>query len=250
MRIQTSPMKSATKPLNITKNSFHWKHYEGEIILLNVRWYCSYGLSYRDLVEMMEERGLNLVHTTIMRWVHQYAPQIDRKIRPHLKRTGKSWRVDETYIKVKGKWTYLYRAVDKEGKTLDFVLRAKRDAKAASRFFKKTLKVNYTQSPRVINVDKNPALSCAIEYLKTDDLLPVKTVLRQVKFLNNIVEQDHRFIKKITKPVLGFQSCRTASRTLCGIEAMHMIRKGQIKRAVIGDETRTQFINKLFGLAS
>jgi IS6 family transposase len=185
-----------------------------------------------------------------MRWVHQYAPQIDKKIRPHLKRTGKSWRVDETYIKVKGKWTYLYRAVDKEGNTLDFMLRAKRDAKAASRFFKKTLKANHTQTPRVINVDKNPALSCAIGNLKTDGLLPVKTVLRQVKFLNNIVEQDHRFIKKITKPALGFQSCRTASRTLCGIEAMHMIRKGQIKRAVIGNETRAQFINKWFGLAS
>jgi IS6 family transposase len=151
-------MKSTQKPLNPTKNPFRWKHYEGEIILLNVRWYCSYGLSYRNLVEMMEERGLNLAHTTIMRWVHQYAPEIDKKIRPHLKRTGKSWRVDETYIKVKGKWTYLYRAVDKEGNTLDFVLRAKRDAKAASRFFKKTLQTS--QTPRVINVDKNPALSC------------------------------------------------------------------------------------------
>ena len=197
---------------------------------------------------MMEERGLSLVYTTIMRWVHQYAPEIDKKIRPHLKRTGKYWRVDETYIKVKGKWTYLYRAVDKEGNTLDFVLRAKRDAKAASRFFKKTLQTS--QTPRVINVDKNPALSCAIGNLKNDDLLPAKTALRQVKFLNHIVEQDHRFIKKITKPALGFQSCRTASRTLCGIEAMHMIRKGQIKRAVIGDETRAQFINTLFGLAS
>jgi transposase-like protein len=243
-------MKSAQKPLNPTKNSFHWKHYEGEIILLNVRWYSSYDLSYRDLVEMMGERCLNLAHTTIMRWVHQYAPEIDKKIRPYLKRTGKSWRVDETYIKVKGKWTYLYRAVDKEGNTLDFVLRAKRDAKAASRFFKKTLKANHTQTPRVINVDKNPALSCAIDNLKNDDFLPTKTVFRQVKFLNNIVEQDHRFIKKITKPALGFQSCRTAPRTLCGIEVMHMIRKGQIKRAVIGDETRAQFINKLFGLAS
>jgi transposase-like protein len=243
-------MKSAQKSLNPTNNSFHWKHYEGEIILLNVRWYCSYGLSYRNLVEMMEERGLNLAHTTIMRWVHQYAPKIDKKVRPHLKRTGKSWRVDETYIKVKGKWTYLYRAVDKEGNTLDFMLRAKRDALAACRFFRKTLKANHTQTPRVINVDKNPALSCAIGNLKTKDLLPVKTVLRQVKFLNNIVEQDHRFIKRIIKPALGFKSCRTASKTLCGIEIMHMIQKGQIKRAAIGDGTRAQFINKLFGLAS
>ena len=108
----------------------------------------------------MEERGLDLAHTTIMRWVHEYAPQIDKKIRPYLKRTCDSWRVDETYIKANGKWTYLYyRAVDKEGNTLDFLLRAKRDVKAASRFFKKVLKAKRTQTPRVINVDKNPALS-------------------------------------------------------------------------------------------
>lgn len=232
------------------KNEFKWKHFSGELILLNVRCYCSYGLSYRNLVEMMEDRGLDLTHTTIMRWVHQYAPEINKRIRPHLKRTNKSWRVDETYIKVKGKWVYLYRAVDKEGKTLDFVLRVHRDAKAAMRFFRKTLDANHTQTPRVINVDKNPALSCAIAKLKKDGFLPSKTVLRQVKYLNNIVEQDHRFIKKITKPCLGFQSIRTASKTLCGIEAMHMIHKEQIRRSEIGDKTRAQFIGKLFGLAS
>jgi transposase-like protein len=140
--------------------------------------------------------------------------------------------------------------VDKEGNTLDFMLRAKRDAKAASRFFRKTLNANHTQDPRVINVDKNPALSCAIGNLKVDDSLLLRTILRQVKFLNNIVEQDHRYIKKITKPALGFQSRRTASKTLCGIEAMNMIRKDQVKRAALGDGTRAQFINKLFGLAS
>ena len=123
---------------------------------------------------MMEERGLILVHTTIMRWVHQYAPQIDTKIRPHLKRSDKSWPVDETYIKVKGKWTYLQRAVDKDGNTLDFLLGAERDAKAASRFFKKVLKANHTQTPRLINVDKNPALSCSLEQLKREGILPKK----------------------------------------------------------------------------
>jgi transposase, IS6 family len=114
------------------ESPFHGRHVVGEIILLNVRWTCSYGLSYRNLVEMMAERGLDLVHTTIMRWVHDYVPQIDKKIKPYLKRTCDSWRVDEAYIKVKGKWTYLYRAVDKEGNTLDFLLHAKRDAKATS----------------------------------------------------------------------------------------------------------------------
>lgn len=172
---------------------------------------------------MLEERGLDLAYTTIMRWVHEYAPEIDKKVRPYLKRTGKSWKVDETYVKVKGKWTYLYRAVDKEGATLDFLLRAKLEAKALTRFFKKALGVSHTQRPRVINVDKNPALSCAINNLKELGTLPRKTVLRQVKFLNNMVEQDHRFIKKIAKPCLGFQSCRTASKTLAGIESMHMM---------------------------
>ena len=233
-----------------TENPFHWKHYEGEIILLNVRWYCSYGLSYRNLVEMMEERGLDLAHTTIMRWVHEYAPQIDKKIRPYLKRTCDSWRVDETYIKVKGKWTYLYRAVDKEGNTLDFLLRAKRDAKAASRFFKKVLKAKHTQTPRVINVDKNPALSCSLEQLKEEGLLPKKMLIRPVKYLNNIIEQDHRFIKKVTKPCLGFKTIRTATKTISGIEAMHILWKGQLRRSFSAGLSRAQIVNKLFGLSA
>ena len=233
-----------------SEKPFHWKHYEGEIILLNVRWYCSYGLSYRNLVEMMAERGLDLVHTTIMRWVHEYAPQLDKKIRPYMKRTCDSWRVDETYIKVKGKWTYLYRAVDKEGNTLDFLLRATRDAKAASRFFKKVLKADHTQTPRVINVDKNPALSCSLEQLKNEGFLPKEMEIRPVKYLNNIVEQDHRFIKKVTKPCLGFQSIRTASKTISGIEAMHILWKGQLRRNFSTGLSRAQIVNKLFGLTA
>jgi transposase-like protein len=243
-------MKSNKKSLKSSQNPFHWKHYESEIILLNVRWYCSYGLSYRNLAEMMEERGMNLHHTTIMRWVHEYAPQIDKKIRPHLKRTDKSWRVDETYIKVKGKWTYLYRAVDKNGNTLDFLLRAKRDAKAASRFFRKVLKANHTQTPQVINIDKNPALSCSLEQLKSEGVLTEQMEIRPVKYLNNIVEQDHRFIKKVTKPCLGFQSVRTASKTISGIEAMHMLWKGQLQRSFSAGLSRAQIVNKLFGLAA
>ena len=202
------------------------------------------------MVEMMEERGLDLAHTTIMRWVHEYAPQIDKKIRPHLKRTDKSWRMDETYVKVKGKWTYLYRAVDKHGNTLDFLLRAKRDAKATTRFFKKVLKAKHTQTPRVINIDKNPALSCSLEQLKSDAVFPGKMEIRPVKYLNNIVEQDHRFIKKITKPCLGFQSIRTASKTISGIEAMHMFWKGQLRRSFAAGLSRAQIVNKLFVLTA
>ena len=199
---------------------------------------------------MMEERGLILVHTTIMRWVHQYAPQIDTKIRPHLKRGDKSWPVDETYIKVKGKWTYLQRAVDKDGNTLDFLLGAERDAKAASRFFKKVLKANHTQTPRLINVDKNPALSCSLEQLKREGVLPKKMEIRPVKYLNNIVEQDHRFIKKVTKPCLGFQSIQTAAKTISGIEARHILWKGQLGRSFSVGLSPAQIVNKLFGLTA
>ena len=125
----------------MTSNSFKWKHYQSEIILLCVRWYLKYPLSYRNLVGMMKERRLHISHTTIMRWVHQYGPEIEKKIRKHLKATNDSWRIDETYIKVQGKWMYLYRAVDSNGDTIDFMLSTKRDAKAAKRFFDKGFKV-------------------------------------------------------------------------------------------------------------
>ncbi|MGF2715745.1 IS6 family transposase, partial [Bacillus cereus] len=125
------------------ENLFKWKHYQPELILLTVRWYLRYNLSFRNLVEMMEERGLSIAHTTIMRWVHQYGPQLEEKVRHHLKSTNDSWRVDETYIKVKGQWMYLYRAVDSEGNTIDFYLSKSRDKQAAKRFFKKALAFSY-----------------------------------------------------------------------------------------------------------
>jgi IS6 family transposase len=133
-------------------NSFKWKHYEGEIILLNVRWYLKYALSYRNLKEMMAEREVKVDHTTIMRWVHQYSSEIEKKIRRHLRPTNDSWRVDETYIKVKGKWKYFYRAVDSNGDTIDFMLSSKRNLNAAKRFFKKALSSNHNQIPKVITV--------------------------------------------------------------------------------------------------
>jgi len=159
---------------------FKWRHFQAEIILLNVRWYCRYGLSYRDLEEMMQERGVEVDHLTINRWVLKYAPELDKRIRPHLRGTNDSWRVDETYIKVKGRWKYLYRAVDSEGNTLGFLLRARRDATAAERFLRKTLNASHTQFPRVINVDKNAAYPAAVDDLKADEQLPETTELRQV----------------------------------------------------------------------
>ncbi len=145
-----------------------------------------------------------------------------------MKLTNDSWRVDETYIEVKGEWKYLYRAVDSQGNTLDFMLSAFRDARAVERFFRKALKSSHNQAPRVINVDKNAAYLPAIDKLKADQTLPKTTELRRVKYLNNMVEQDHRFIKRLVNPGMGFGSFNTARRTLKGYEAMNMIRKGQI----------------------
>lgn len=166
-----------------TKSPFKWRHYLPEIILLCVRWYLRYPLSYRDLAEMMAERGLTIAHTTIYRWVMVYGPQINKRCRKHLKTTNNSWKVDETYIKVKGKWKYLYRVIDKEGNTIEFLLSAKRNAKAATRFFKKARNSWHSVNPRVINTDKDKAYPKAIEDLTESEILPQSTEHRAVKYL-------------------------------------------------------------------
>jgi transposase-like protein len=201
-------------------------------------------------VEMMEERGLSMAHTTIMRWVHQYGPEMDKRIRRQLKKTNDSWRVDETYIKVKGQWMYLYRAVDSEGNTIDFYLSKTRDHKAAKRFFKKALRSFHVSMPRVITVDKNPAYPIAIEELKNEKKMPVGIQVRKVKYLNNVIEQDHRFIKKRVRSMLGLKSFHTATYILSGIEVMHMIKKKQVHQGVKSAQNQKEFIHKLFGLAS
>jgi len=197
---------------------------------------------------MMIERGVKVYHTTIMRWVHQYSPEIEKKIRRHLRPTNDSWRVDETYIKVQGKWKYFYRAVDSNGETIDFMLSSKRDRKAAKRFFKKALSSNHNQIPRVITVDKNPAYPPAIDKLKNENNLFTNVEIRQVRYLNNIIEQDHRSIKRIVNPMLGFQSFRSANKTLKGIEAMSMIKKGQINDLNYSVFNEVKYINQLFGI--
>ena len=248
------------------KQPFKWRHFQQEIILLNVRWYLRYPLSYRNLEEMMLERGLDVDHSTIGRWVLAYSPEIDERTRRHLKLTNDSWKVDETYVKVNGEWKYLYRAVDSESNTLDFMLSARRNKKAAKRFwlrpyaeetsaravrfFKKVLKARHNRQPRVINVDKNAAYPPAIKELKSEKVLEEKSKLRQVKYLNNRVEQDHRGVKRITNAGLGYKSFHTACRTIRGIEIMHMINKGQVEgvrtKDVLGQK---KFVESLFGIA-
>jgi transposase, IS6 family len=233
------------------QHPFKWRHFEAEIILLCLRWYVRYSLSYRDLEELMLERGLHVDHTTIYRWVQCYAPELDRRCRPHLKMTTDSWRVDETYIKIKGTWMYLYRAVDSAGNTLEFLLSATRDAQAAKRFFSKALNASHTVTPRVITVDKNPAYPKALNELKAEGSIPHHSELRQVKYLNNLVEQDHRGIKRLVKPGLGFFSFQTAWRILQGYETMNMIRKGQVRGVDQGDiASQVKFFASLFGVAA
>jgi IS6 family transposase len=161
----------------------------------------------------MRERRLHIDHTTIYRWVQRYAPELEQRCRPHLKTTTDSWRVDETYVKVKGVWMYLYRAVDSQGNTLEFQLSPARDTQAAKRFFTKALGACHTVTPRVITVDKNAAYPKAFHELKALVAVLASCELRQSKYLNNLVEQDHRFIKRLIKPGMGFFSFETAWRT-------------------------------------
>ena len=200
---------------------------------------------------MMRERNLTVDHTTIYRWVQAYAPELEKRIRPHLRLTNDSYRVDETYVKIKGKWSYLYRAVDSTGQTIDFMLSAKRDARAAKRFFRKMLKASKRQSPRVINVDQNRSYPPAVEELKEEGVLPIVAQLRRCKYLNNIVEQDHRFIKRRINPGLGFFSFKTARRTIGGYEVMNVIRKGQVEGIRKGDiRGQVRFVADLFNVAA
>ncbi|MFN2393891.1 MAG: IS6 family transposase [Pyrinomonadaceae bacterium] len=234
-----------------TADPFKWRHFEPEIILLCVRWYCRFQLSYRDVEEMIEERGLEVHHSTVWRWVQTYAPEINKRIRPHLKMSGTSYRVDETYIKVGKQCKYLYRAVDKEGNTIEFMLSAKRDVSAAKRFFKKMMRADHRRLPFSISVDKNAAYPDAFTAAQDENVLPKDCTLRRVKYLNNVIEQDHRFIKKKVRCLQCFKRFQTAERTLESVEAMHMMRKGQVKR-LAGSDTRGQatFVASLFGIAA
>ena len=196
------------------KSSFKWRHFEPTIILLCVRWYCRFQLSYRDVEEMMRERGLDVDHSTVFRWVQRYAPEINKRIRQHLKMSGTSYRVDETYIKVGKTCKYLYRAVDQEGQTVEFMLSAKRDVSAAKRFFKKVMRADHRRLPFSISVDKHASYPEAFTSSQEEQVLPHDCRLRRVKYLNNIIEQDHRFIRKRWRAMQTFRTFHTAERAV------------------------------------
>ena len=200
-------------------------HFPPEIIMTCIRWYARFKLSYRDVEELMAERGVELDHATINRWVVKFSPLLLKAARIHRTFTGKSWRADETYIKVRGQWKYLYRAVDRHGDTVDFLLTAKRDKAAALRFLRRA--IDNSGAPVKVTIDRSGANTAALEAYNADALSPIE--IRQCRYLNNLVEQDHRFVKQKVRAALGFKTFRTARATIMGIELVHMIRKGQVR---------------------
>ena len=236
-------------------NDFKGRHFSGAVILWAVRWYCRYGISYRDLETMLAERGVDVDHSTIYRWVQRYAPEMEKRLRWYWKRPTiwRSWRVDETYIKVKGRWTYLYRAVDRDGGTIDFYLSSTRNAKAAKRFLGKALNgPKDWQKPLTINTDKAPTYSIAISALKKEGKLPDETLHRQVKYLNNVIEADHGKLKQLIRPVRGFKSLKTAYATIKGFEVMRALKKGQAQLWQYGGGImgEVRLIERQFGIYS
>jgi len=213
------------------KIDFKGNHFPKSVVLFAVFFYVRYGVSYRDLEEIMAERGVEIDHATLNRWVVKFSPMIAANAQARKRKSAPSWRIHETYIKVRGKWAYLYRTVDREGKTLDFMLSERRDTAAARRFFKRAVGTNGI--PDRIAIDKSGANLAGLQSLNV--ILKFTGVgqtigIVQSKYLNNIVEQDHRFIKRITRPMLGFKPFHSAAATLAGIETAHMIRKGQLSQ--------------------
>ena len=214
---------------------FKGRHFDQEIVVLNVRWYLTYKLSYRDLVAMMGERGIDLAHTTILRWVQHYTPEFQKRWHRFARTVGGSWRMDETYVRVKGRWTYLYRAVDKQGQTVDFYLSRKRDVNAAKTFLRKAMMNR--RVPTKITLDAYDASHRAVADLKQSGELPKRVKVRSCKYLNNIVEQDHRRVKQRLGPMLGLKNFRNAAIVIGGIELAAQIKKGQFPMGKLGGRT-------------
>jgi transposase-like protein len=229
---------------------FKRRRFPVEIILLCVRWYCKYGISYRDLAEMMEERGVNVDPSTIFRWVQRYAPEIEKRARRYQGFRSGSWRVDETYVRVGGKWKHLFRAVDKHGQLVDFVLSDRRNTRAAYRFLRKALKTVSDHPPSSITTDKLASYPKAIRRLQKESLLSKDVEHRTSKYLNNIIEADHGALKRVIRPTCGFQRMKTASATLKGFEVMRMIRRGHCVLTQPGAAGEIRLVNQLFGVAA
>jgi len=229
---------------------FKRRRFPVEIILLCVRWYCKYGISYRDLAEMMQERGVEVDPSTIFRWVQRYVPEIEKRLRRFQGSRSGSWRVDETYVRVGGSWKYLFRAVDKHGWSIASMLSDRRNTNAAYRFLRKAIKAMSHSPLSSITTDKLASYPRAIQRLQNEELLPKGVVHRTSKYLNNILEADHGALKRVIRPTRGFQTMRTAVATLKGFEMMRMIRLGHCIERDRRATGEIRLVNQLFGLAA
>ena len=229
-------------------NAFRLHRFHALVILQCGRWYCKYAINYRQLEEMMAERGVVVDHTTTWRWIQCYAPRLEKEIRWDQGHTGSFWRVDETCIRVNGEWKWPFRAVDKHGRTIDFLLTHRRNAKAARRLLAKALRTRQDWPPQVINTDQNPDYGEALRQLKRDDPDVESIEHRQAKSLNNRDEADHGPINRLCRATLGFKSMKTAYATIKGFEVMRMIRKRQCILAEPGITGEVCFVAKLLGV--
>jgi transposase-like protein len=220
------------------------RRFQPEIIELCVRWYITYRLSYRDLVAMMAERGVNVSHTTILRWVLRYVPEFEKRWARHARPVNPSWRIDETSVSVRGRWHYLYRAVDKHGKSVDHLLRADRGIDAAQAFFRNAAATHLPGWPRKINLDGNAASQRALRLLRDEDQRWQAVVMRTRRYLNNIVEQDHRAIKRRCAAMLGFKSFSTAAITLAGAPPGSKTLASSRHRATVNQEASVRYARK------
>jgi transposase-like protein len=220
-----------------------------EIILVCVRWYCKYRITYRDLEEMIQERGVEVDASTIFRWVQRYAPEPEKRVRWYQGYRSGSWRVDETYVKVRGQWKYLFRVIDKRGQLIDFMLLDRRNTRAAYRFLGKALKTMRNWPPHSITTDKLGSYPKAIRRLQREGKLSRTTTHRTSKYLNNIIEADHGGIKRVIRPTRGFQTMRTAY-AIKGFEMMRMIRRRHCILCEPKVSGELRFINKLFDIAA
>ena len=230
---------------------FKGRQFTAEVILWAVRWYLRFAVSFRDLEEMLAERGVRVDHVSLHRWVQRFAPELERRVRPHMRPVGSTWHVDETYIRVGGAWRYLYRAVDGAGRTVEFLLSAARDAAAARRFFLRALGRGRAGAPRLVVTDRLASYRTALGVLRRDGRLPRRSRHLRGRWLNNRIEQDHRRIKRRTRPMLGFKRFATARRALAGVEAMAMLAKGQVRAVRPADApAQRAFVLRLFGVAA
>ena len=230
---------------------FCGRHFPDDIISLAVRWYLRYSLSYRDLEEIMAERGVAVDHSTIWRWVDHYAPELERRLRPHLQPRIPVWRVDETYVRVAGQWTYLYRAIDGRGATVEFYLSRTRDVEGAKLFLRKAMADQTIMAPVLIVTDGTPTYPIAVREMQREPKLPGSCKLRCSHTENNLIEQDHRGIQRRADAKQHFRSFGGASHTIAGYEAMHMLRKGQVSECKRGDAAgQAQFVHSLLTQAA